>query len=258
MAEKDLVLYLTGAGTEGNAQPDPNLSLGGKRSGTALHSYGSPALVNITGVAVADFSGNCGAGNATISYANPAKTLSFTAPGDTAGSPVDVSGGGTVELYSGTPDKYAVVTVTAASLPTADKTDTFALSRKTENLFNSVGSGEAQAGKTSYRALIVRNESAYTMYGAVVWISSNTPFAFDEVSIGLEAVSSGGVQTVADEQTSPAGITFSLAATEGAALSIGNLAAGGMYGIWIKRVVQPTTARYADNGFTLALRADTV
>lgn len=258
MAEKYLKLYLTGAGTEGATQTNPNASIGGKRSGTAYYSYNPPTLTNITGVAVDDISGNCGAGNATLAYNNAAKTLVFTAPGDTPGSAVNVEAGGAVELYSGTADKYAVATVTSGSLPAMDKSDTFPVSYKAENLFDSVSSGVAQTGKTSYRGVVLKNESGYTMYGAVVWIATNTPFPMDEVSIGLEAVSNGGIQALADELTAPSGVSFSLAASEGAALEIGNLAAGGMYGIWIKRVVQATTLRYADNGFTLALRADTV
>ncbi len=258
MAEKDLNIYLTGAATDGGAQTDPNLSLGGKRSGTILRSLNASALANVAGAVIVDASANCGAGNATLAFTAAGQTLAFTAPGDTAGAAVAVGVSGTYELYSGTPAKYLIVTVTAASLPAANASDTIALTNAIDNLFDSVGSGEAQAGRTEYRALIVKNDSAYTMYGMIVWLAQNTPFPSDEVQIGIETPVANAIQIVMNETTAPTGITWSLAASEAAALTAGNLAAGATVGIWIRRVVSPTTARYAANNFLLSVKADTV
>lgn len=258
MAEKDLNIYLTGAATDGAAQTEPNLSLGGKRSGAILKSLNAAAPVNVTGAAIVDASANCGAGNATLAFTAAGQTLTFTAPGDTAGAAVAVGVNGTYEIYSGTPAKYLIVTVTAASLPVANASDTIALANAIDNLFDSVGSGEAQAGTTEYRALIVKNDSAFTMYGMIIWLAQNTPFPSDEVQIGLETPVANAIQTVVGETAAPTGITWSLAASEAAALSAGNLAAGATMGIWIRRVVSPTTARYAANNFMLSAKADTV
>ncbi|MBI5178813.1 MAG: hypothetical protein HZA04_06095 [Nitrospinae bacterium] len=258
MAEKDLNIYLTGVTAEGNAQSDPNASIGGNRSGTILKSLSVSAPVNITGVAVADASADCGAGTATLTYFNAGKTLAFAAPGDTAGAAVNVTAGGTFELYSATAGKYLIITVTAASLPALDKTDSLTFATLFDNLFNSVGSGQAQTGITQYRALIVRNDGAYTMYGAIAWLAANTPFADDEIQIGIEPLNAGAVQTIANDATAPTGVTYTLAANEAAALSLGNLSAGGGYGIWVKRAVNPTQQRFANNNFTIAIKADTV
>jgi len=74
-----------------------------------------------------------------------------------------------------------------------------------EGLFDSVSSTEAAAGDTEYRAVMLKNDSAYTMYSAQVWIETNTPFADDSVEIAIEAPSGGDIQTIADESTAPTG-----------------------------------------------------
>lgn len=258
MAEKDLNMYLTGVAADGNAQTNPNASLGGKRSGTILKSLSASAPVNVTGAVIVDVSANCGVGNSTLAYVFTGQTLAFTAPGDTAGAAVAVGANGTYELYSGTTSKYIIVTVTAASLAGTNKSDTIALANLMDNFFDSVTSAEAVAGRTEYRSLIIKNDSANTMYGAIIWLGQNTPFTFDEVQIGIEATAANAIQVIAAETTAPTGITFSLAATEGAALAIGDLAAGATYGVWIRRVVSATTTRYAANNFMLNVKADTV
>jgi len=96
------------------------------------------------------------------------------------------------------------------------------------------------------------------MNAMLVWIDANTPFVDDSVTIAIETPVSGAIQTIADESTAPTGLTFSSAATEGAALSIGNLAAGATYGVWIKRTVNPTSQRYPNNSFSITFKADTV
>ena len=258
MAEKDLNIYLTGVAADGNAQTNPNASLGGKRSGTILRSLSSPAPANITGVTVVDVSANCGAGNATLAFTLTGQTLAFTAPGDTAGTAVAVGVSGTYEVYSGTASKYIIVSVVSASLPGSNKSDTIALTNLIDNFFDSVSSAEAVAGSTEYRALMVKNDSANTMYGAVVWLAQNTPFPNDEIWVAIEAPAANAIQSIANETTAPTGLTWSLAASEGAALSIGNLAAGACYGIWLKRIVSASANRYAANNFMLTVKADTV
>ena len=258
MAEKDLNLYLTGAATDGAAQTNPLLSLGGKRSGTILKSLSPSAPVNITGIAIVDVSANCGAGNAALAYTLTGQTLTFAAPGGAAGAAVAIGANGTYEIYSADATKYIIVTVTAPGLAGSNKSDTITLTSLMDNFFDSVSSAEAAAGSTEYRALIVKNDSAYAMYNAVAWLAQNTPFPDDAVWIAIEAAAANAIQAIANETTAPAGLTWSLAATEGAALAIGNFAAGAAYGIWLKRIVAPTANRYAANNFLLTVKADTV
>lgn len=257
MAEKDLNIYLTGVANEGDAQTDPNQSLGGKRSGTIVQSLAATAPVAVTGVAIDEVPAPNGEGSATLAFTYSGTTLTYTAPSDTAGAAVDVSTDGTYELYSGDATKYIIVTVTSASIPASDQSDAIAFTNVVEGIFDSVGSLEAATGDTEYRALMLRNDAAYSMSNAKVWIESNTPFANDSVEIGMEAPSSGDIQSIANEGTAPGGVTFYTAVDEASALSIGTLSAGGNYGVWIKRAVTATALRYADNNFQLAFKADT-
>jgi hypothetical protein len=78
---------------------------------------------NVTGVTVNYAHASCTAGNGTLEFAATGTTLAWTAQGDTAGTPVDVSAGGYFTLQSGTVDHSIHVTVAAASLPATDKSD---------------------------------------------------------------------------------------------------------------------------------------
>lgn len=129
----------------------------------------------------------------------------------------------------------------------------------TSALFDNVSSAEASAGHTDYRCIYVKNTNgSITGTSVKVWILSNTPSPDTAVTIALagEGVN-GTAETIANENTAPVGETFSAAATEGAALAIGNLAAGAYQGIWIKRVVNSSAAAYTGDGFTLRVKLDT-
>lgn len=127
------------------------------------------------------------------------------------------------------------------------------------SLFDYVTGAEAVAGDTEYRCVYVKNTHAtLTLYGAVVWISANTPSASTEVTIGLgTSAISATEQTVANEGTAPSGVSFSLAASEGAALVIGDLAAGATKALWVKRVVTAGAAAYASDTMELTIKGDT-
>lgn len=79
---------------------------------------------NVTGV-VAEYAEKTAtpgaAGN--LAFTAVGSTLTWTANGDTAGTPVDVSAGGVFTLQSGTGGEALTVTVTAGGLPGADQSD---------------------------------------------------------------------------------------------------------------------------------------
>lgn len=127
------------------------------------------------------------------------------------------------------------------------------------SLFDNVSSAESSAGHTDYRCIYVHNAHAtLTLQGAKVWIQSNTPSPDTDVSVALagEGVN-GTAETVANENTAPVGESFSAAATEGAALSIGDIPAGQHQAVWVKRVVTAGAAAYTGDGFTLRVKGDT-
>ena len=127
------------------------------------------------------------------------------------------------------------------------------------NLFDVVGSAEAAAGDTEYRCVYVHNNhGTLTMQSAKIWISSNTPSTDTTVEIALGSSAVNGTETsVANENTAPSGPTFSAPASEGAALSIGDIPAGEHKAVWIKRIVNAGAAAYNSDGCTLTTKCDT-
>ncbi len=127
------------------------------------------------------------------------------------------------------------------------------------NLFDRVTGDEGDVGDTEYRCIYVQNNHAtLTLLAAFLWVQTNTPSTDTTVEIALGGEGSGGTaETVANENTAPVGETFSAPATKGAGLSLGDLAPGGFYPIWIKRIVSAAAAAYDNDGATLRVEGDT-
>lgn len=134
-----------------------------------------------------------------------------------------------------------------------------AVSAAVNALFNYVSGDEAASGGTDYRCIYVTNNNAsLTLYGAKVWINSNTPSTSTDAQIGLgSAAINAAEQTVANAQTAPAAVTFAEAASESAALAIGDLAPLAYKAIWIKRVVTAGAPAYSGDGVSITVKGET-
>lgn len=126
-------------------------------------------------------------------------------------------------------------------------------------LFDIVTGNEAAAGSTEYRCIYIKNDNAtLTLFSARVFIQTNTPSTDTTVEIALgTSVINGTEQTIANETTAPSGTSFSTAANEGAALTIGDIPAGEHKAIWIKRIVSASAAAYDADGVTIRVKGDT-
>ncbi|WP_020408936.1 hypothetical protein [Hahella ganghwensis] len=115
-------------------------------------------------------------------------------------------------------------------------------------LFDDVSSSEASAGDVEYRCIYVENTNGTdSLVSAAAWISSNTASADTTLDIGLGTSAIDGTeQTVGDEDTAPAGVTFSAPADKASGLSIGDLAAGEHKAIWLRRTVNSSAASSSD------------
>ncbi len=132
-------------------------------------------------------------------------------------------------------------------------------SQASSNLIDDIGTAEAAAGESEYRALFVKNTNATdTAYATKIWIASNTIATSTALQIALadEGVANT-IETVANEGTAPTGPTFDDAEDEANALTIGDLAPGEAHGIWIKRTVSATTVAFANDTATLRVKANT-
>ncbi len=127
------------------------------------------------------------------------------------------------------------------------------------NLFDNVSGAEAAAGDTEYRCLYVKNNhGSLTLQGANVWIETNTPSGDTSAEIGLGSSAVNGTeQTVANESTAPGSVTFSTAAGEGNALTIGDIPAGQHKAIWVKRIVSASAAAYNADSVVVKVQGDT-
>lgn len=132
-------------------------------------------------------------------------------------------------------------------------------SAQLHNLFDVVSSAETSAGDIEYRCVYVENTNGTdTLLSAVAWLSVNTPSGDTSADIGLGTSAIDGTeQTVADESTAPAGVTFSAPATQGAGLAIGDMTAGQHKAIWLRRTVNAAASAYNNDGATLAVGGDT-
>ena len=127
------------------------------------------------------------------------------------------------------------------------------------NIFDNVTGAEAAAGDVEYRCVYVHNAHAtLPLDNAVAWLTANTPSASTDIALGLGSSALNATeQTVADEQTAPAGVTFSAAASKGAGIALGSIPAGQSRAIWYRRTVSAGAAAVASDTFNVRVEGDT-
>ncbi len=132
------------------------------------------------------------------------------------------------------------------------------------NLFDLVSGADSAAGDTEYRCLYFRNNhGTLTLKSAKVWISTETGSGDTNVDIGLDPAgvgdgSASGVATIiGDEDSVPAGVTFSHPTTEGGAISVGDIPPGDAIAVWLKWVVNSGAAAVASDAVIVTIKGDT-
>lgn len=127
------------------------------------------------------------------------------------------------------------------------------------NLFDVVSGAESSAGDTEYRCIYIKNtHGSLTLQNAVLWLLSNTPSTDSVIAIALAGEGDNGTaETPADENTAPAGESFTSPSTKGSGLSLGNLAAGHYYPIWIRRTISASATAYNTDNAVLKVEGET-
>lgn len=265
----ELKFYLSGGAT-GAGNTDPTVSLGGVLTSQVVLSQTATASASpISGVTLGDAAGNAiGTGTLTFTYSATAPTLQWTPPSGSIGTAVNVASNGTYALTGGNDGGTLIVTIVAASLPGANKTDTITIAYQDQKIFDDVTKAQSDTGFTDYRCIYIKNTGTVATTDdkkdIELWISQNTP-GLDVISIGLavEGPSTGagsvGVDypaIIASETTAPAGVTFS-SPTESSPLTAFTLSstAGSTHSkaIWIKREVPAGTyTQYNSNNFVIS------
>jgi hypothetical protein len=131
------------------------------------------------------------------------------------------------------------------------------------NLFDVVTGDENAASDVEYRGIFVHNNhGSLTWENVVVWLSAEVSggcaAAISVDTTGVTAKGSGSAQmkTIANESTAPSSQSFSSPTTKGTGLSIGNIPAGSVAGIWVRRTAANSAALNND-GVTIRCEGDT-
>lgn len=131
------------------------------------------------------------------------------------------------------------------------------------DLFDTVTGDESAAGDTEYRCVYFRNEDSDSdgLINPMVWILSNTPSADTTIAIGVDPAGKNGTgTTVVNENTAPAGVSFSSPASKGAGLALpGTPYAQNEYvAVWLRRTVNAGAAAAASDPATIRVEGDTI
>ena len=230
----------------GATNEDPNASLGGiisSAAGAFVLSQGVVQPTNITGVVIHDaFSNDYGDG--TLSFYDATDSYTWTPPGGTESLQSISNGAGYYTV--GDENSGQVYIYHDGTFPTGDQTDTIAISTLPNKTFDNVSFSEADAGDTEYRCFYVKNTSSGSIPSVSLWIGAQ-PSGADSMELGLDpagignGVTTGVATTIADEDTAPAGVSFSTPSSS-VPFSLGDLSTGGVQALWIKRVVPASTA----------------
>lgn len=231
------------SGGAGNA--NPQASLGGVKSSTRVISQTASVPVNVTGVTIQSVTNNA-QGVGLLAWSPSTNTLSWQPP--TSSYTYSVSGVTSSGLYTvGGSDGTLVLNVTVGSLASIYKQDSITITNASQNVFDSVSPVNSLIGDISYRCLyIVNTNPSITVNDVKVWIKSLTSGP-DEIDIGLDpagignGTSTGVGVTIANENTAPAGVTFSRPLSYATGLSIGSLAPNQGIALWERRTVAAGT-----------------
>lgn len=131
------------------------------------------------------------------------------------------------------------------------------------DLFDDVTGAENAASDVEYRCVFVHNTNgANVLENAVVYLSAETAGGAS-IAVGADptaasAVGSASAQavTIADENTAPAGVTFSSPTTAETGVALGNIGVGQVKAFWVRRTAA-NTAALSNDGVTIAVTGDT-
>lgn len=116
-----------------------------------------------------------------------------------------------------------------------------------ENLFPNVTLAEAGTGITRYRCFFFFNDTASgeDWEDVAVYIESQIAggatctIGLDPTGVTASNSSSDQAVTIADEETAPAGVTFSAPGSYGAGLAVGTVQPDECFAVWVELTVVP-------------------
>lgn len=124
------------------------------------------------------------------------------------------------------------------------------------NIFSDSQGTESLAGSIKYRLVYLHNgHGSLTAQNVRIYISTNSTSADSTWAIGLAAAGLNGTETaVANEDTAPAGVSFTTPTTYAGGLAPANIPFGQHFGVWYRRT--ETAGAVADDADTTTLKFD--
>jgi len=167
-----LGFFLTGAESDGGAQADPDLSLGGYRSSMLIEQRGFFLEGSITGVKIDRIAGANGEGAGLLETIDGG-SLRWTAPGGSAGPITAIANGETKLLESGGEHSKFII----ASRHTADDLKDDAVVMIVPVYNSAVGSSnvshsEREAGEVKLRCIAVKAHGSNDIINLKVWVGT--------------------------------------------------------------------------------------
>lgn len=128
-----------------------------------------------------------------------------------------------------------------------------------ENVFANITSAEAASGVVKYACLYIKNTNlSLTLTTVKQWIATQTASPTTSVKIGLgTAAVDATEQTIANELTAPAGVTFVTAVDEANHVAIADLANGSYKSFWLEWTVNAGSAAIAVDNAIVTTKGDT-
>jgi len=238
VSANDIRVYYSG----GASNTTPTLCLGGIISTTTIDSqsasWGTGSIAGVSlveGIGVTESACTGGSDCHLLRFDYSAQTLEFKEFGDGGyGYPIDVSSDGTYIIPNTHNDSFLRATVTAASLPVADATETVNVTNDTQNLFPNVSESDSDSGLEEYLCVYLKNNNA-TDAASIYLHFVEYPTTGSGVYLGLESTS-GQAQTIANRFAAPTNVTFNRYVGSDNELGF-SLDSSEYWGVWIKRTV---------------------
>lgn len=131
------------------------------------------------------------------------------------------------------------------------------------NLFDVITGDENAASTVDYRGIFIHNNHAtLTLTGPVVWLQSETAgganiaISVDTTAASAKNSASAQMKTIANETTAPASQTFTSPTNKAGGIALGDIPAGQVKGIWVRRSATNSAALDLD-GVIIRVEGDT-
>lgn len=131
------------------------------------------------------------------------------------------------------------------------------------NLWDDVTGAEANSGDTEYRCFFFRmSHATLDLTSAKAWISQTTPSGDTLINVGMEldppkVGNSYWVQSIADESTAPANVSFIHSTTKADGLDLGTVEPCSTVAFWVERIVGAAASAYSDDYWSIKVEGDT-